>query len=272
MRIRDQYGRGVNKNRDDGGPRSTDNFLLARRLVEAGVRCVTLAFSRWDWHNANFQQGREDMPLLDQGLSALVWNLHQRGMDKDVSVVVCGEFGRTPQVNKDAGRDHWPRVSTAMLAYGGIRTGQVIGSTDRLGCEVKDWPVHFQEILATFSYVLGIDMNTRGPSRTRLCDILRDKVVLGQEISITIVYARPQADKRFKVGNHFIVQADMLEYNSAVGYNIWGGMIQYDVFDERVQKCFIKIERDRPHSSSRGRALKPRTNARTCKPATSCFG
>jgi len=159
VRIRDQYGRGVNKNRDDGGPRSTDNFLLARRLVEAGARCVTLAFSRWDWHNANFQQGREDMPLLDQGLSALVWDLHQRGMDKDVSVVVWGEFGRTPQVNKDAGRDHWPRVSCAMLACGGIRTGQVIGSTDRLAGEAKDRPVHFGEVFATLYHNLGIDVN-----------------------------------------------------------------------------------------------------------------
>ncbi|HVR74200.1 MAG TPA: DUF1501 domain-containing protein [Planctomycetota bacterium] len=158
-RTRDRYGYGVNKLRDDGGPRTIDQFLLARRLVEAGVRCVTLAFSRWDWHGQNFQQGREDMPLLDQAVSALVEDLHQRGLDKDVSVVVWGEFGRTPQINKDAGRDHWPQVSCALLACGGMKTGQVIGSTDRLGAEAKDRPVTFQEVHATLYHNLGIDVN-----------------------------------------------------------------------------------------------------------------
>jgi len=156
-RVRDRYGYGVNKLRDDGGPRTITQFLLARRLVEAGARCVTLSFSRWDWHNANFQQGREDMPLLDQGVSALVEDLHQRGLDKDVSVVVWGEFGRTPKINKDAGRDHWPKVSCALLACGGLRTGQVIGSTNRLGEEPKERPVHFQEVFATLYHSLGID-------------------------------------------------------------------------------------------------------------------
>lgn len=156
-KVRDRYGYGVPKLRDDGGPRTITQFLLARRLVEAGARCVTLAFSRWDWHGQNFQQGREDMPLLDQGVSALVEDLHQRGMDKDVSVVVWGEFGRTPKINKDAGRDHWPRVSCALLACGGLRTGQVIGTTNRLGEEPKDRPVHFQEVFATLYHSLGID-------------------------------------------------------------------------------------------------------------------
>jgi hypothetical protein len=165
-KVRDRYGYGVNKLRDDGGPRTVTQFLLARRLVEAGARCVTLAFSRWDWHNANFQQGREDMPLLDQGVSALVQDLHQRGMDKDVSVVVWGEFGRTPKINKDAGRDHWPKVSCALLACGGLRTGQVIGSTNRLGEEPKDRPVHFQEVFATLYHNLGID-----PHRVTIRDL-----------------------------------------------------------------------------------------------------
>jgi hypothetical protein len=158
-RVRERYGYGVNKLRDDGGPRTLTQFLVARRLVEAGARCVTLAFSRWDWHGANFQQGREDMPALDQGLSALVQDLHQRGMDQDVSVVVWGEFGRTPQVNKDAGRDHWPKVSCALLACGGMRTGQVIGSTDRWAGEAKDRPVTFPEVFATLYQSLGIDPN-----------------------------------------------------------------------------------------------------------------
>jgi hypothetical protein len=157
VRVRDRYGRGVPQHRDDGGPRLLDQFLAARRLVEAGVRCVTLAFSRWDWHGANFKQGREDMPMLDQGLTALIEDLEQRGLDKDVTVVCWGEFGRTPQVNKDAGRDHWPNVSMAVLAGGGLRTGQVIGQTTKHAEEPKDRPVHFQEVFATLYHALGID-------------------------------------------------------------------------------------------------------------------
>src|SRR6185436_18547027 len=128
-KVRDQYGKGDSKNRDDGGPKLMEHFLIARRLVEAGARCVTLAFSRWDHHGDNFGALRQDLPLFDQGLSALITDLHQRGLDKDVSVVVWGEFGRTPTINKDAGRDHWPRVSCAVLAGGGMKTGQVIGAT-----------------------------------------------------------------------------------------------------------------------------------------------
>jgi hypothetical protein len=164
QRLRDRYGRGFNENKDDGGPRLLDNFLVARRLVSAGVRCVTLAFSRWDWHGGNFDQGRTEMPLLDQGLSALIEDLDQRGMLDDVSVVVWGEFGRTPRINSGAGRDHWPQVSCALLAGGGMRTGQVIGATNRLGEYAKDRPVHFQEVFATLYHNLGIDVgNTTIP-------------------------------------------------------------------------------------------------------------
>src|SRR5438093_394552 len=115
-RVVQRYGKGDPKNRDDGGPKLMEHFLIARRLVEAGARCVTLAFSRWDHHGDNFGALRQDLPLFDHGLSALVEDLHQRGLDKDVSVVVWGEFGRTPSINKDGGRDHWPRVSCAVLA------------------------------------------------------------------------------------------------------------------------------------------------------------
>lgn len=159
QKLRDRYGRGFDQLRDDGGPRLVDNFLIARRLVSAGARCVTLAFSRWDWHNANFKQGREDMPLLDQGVAALVEDLEQRGMLNDVSVVVWGEFGRTPKINSAAGRDHWPQVSCALLAGGGIRAGQVIGSTNRLGEYAVDRPVHFQEVFATLYRNLGINID-----------------------------------------------------------------------------------------------------------------
>jgi hypothetical protein len=159
-RVVERYGEGDPKNRDDGGPKLMSHFLIARRLVEAGARCVTCAFSRWDWHGQNFKAAREDMPLLDQGVSALVEDLHQRGLDRDVSVVVWGEFGRTPKINKDAGRDHWPQVSCAMLAGGGMRTGQVIGATNRLAEYPVQRPVTFGEVFATLYHNLGIDINT----------------------------------------------------------------------------------------------------------------
>jgi hypothetical protein len=158
-RVIEAYGKGDPRNRDDGAPKLMEHFLVARRLVEAGARCVTLAFSRWDHHGDNFGALRQDLPLLDRGLSALIQDLHDRGLDKDVSVVVWGEFGRTPTINKDGGRDHWPRVSFAMLAGGGMRHGQVIGATDRLGGEASERPVGFGEVHATLYHNLGIDVN-----------------------------------------------------------------------------------------------------------------
>ena len=158
-RVRELYGKGDPKNRDDGGPKLMEHMLVARRLVEAGARCVTLAFSRWDHHGDNFGALRQDLPLFDQGVSALIQDLHDRAMDNDVSVVVWGEFGRTPAINKDGGRDHWPRVSCAMLAGGGLRHGQVIGATDRLGGEAVERPVYFGEVFATLYHALGIDVS-----------------------------------------------------------------------------------------------------------------
>jgi uncharacterized protein DUF1501 len=156
--LRDRYGRGTAENHADGGPRLLDQFLMARRLVEAGARCVTIGYSRWDWHAQTFATGRKELPMLDQGVSALVEDLDRRGMLNDVTVVVWGEFGRTPRVNKDGGRDHWPQVSCALLAGGGMRTGQVVGSTNRLGEVPKDRPIHFQEVFATLYHNLGIDV------------------------------------------------------------------------------------------------------------------
>lgn len=152
-----RYGKGLERLKDDGAWSRLDQFLMARRLVEAGARCVTLGFSRWDWHSRNFPQAREEFPLLDQGLSALVQDLHDRGLDRNVSVVVWGEFGRTPLINKDGGRDHWPRVSSAVLAGGGMRHGQIIGATDRLGGEAIERPVEFQEVFSTLYHNVGID-------------------------------------------------------------------------------------------------------------------
>ncbi len=155
--LRDRYGYGEDRLQADGSTRLLTNFLLARRLVEAGVRCVTLSFSRWDWHGNNFGRARQDFPMLDQALSALIEDLENRGMLDDISVVCWGEFGRTPKVNASGGRDHWPQVSCALLAGGGMRHGQVIGATNRLGEHATERPVHFQEVFATLYHALGLD-------------------------------------------------------------------------------------------------------------------
>ncbi|HVY70772.1 MAG TPA: DUF1501 domain-containing protein [Verrucomicrobiae bacterium] len=159
-RIAELYGTGDPKPHGDAAPMMMNQFLMARRLVEAGARCVTVAFGFWDYHGQNHKNAKADLPLLDQGVTALVRDLHDRGLDKDVSVVVWGEFGRSPTINKDAGRDHWPRVSCAVLAGGSMKTGQVIGSTDRLGGEPASRPVRFGEIFATLYHNLGIDVST----------------------------------------------------------------------------------------------------------------
>ncbi len=164
-RVRDRYGRGAIENAGygDAGPLMNEYFLAARRLVEAGARVVTLAYGRWDWHGrphgTNFENARDHLPQFDQGLTALLDDLHERGLDEDVSVVVWGEFGRTPVINKNGGRDHWPQVGCAMLAGGGMKTGQVIGATNRLGEFPKERPVHFQEVFATLYQNLGIDVS-----------------------------------------------------------------------------------------------------------------
>jgi len=165
-RTRDRYGYGSLEpaGYGDAGPLWNPYFLTARRLVEAGARVVSLAYGRWDWHGkpygTTFENAREHMPMLDQALSALLDDLHERGLERDVSVIVWGEFGRTPKINANGGRDHWPNVSCAMLAGGGMRTGQVIGSTDRLGGEAADRPVHFTEVFSTLYHQLGIDVQT----------------------------------------------------------------------------------------------------------------
>jgi hypothetical protein len=164
-RLRERYGRGSPEpaGYGDAGPIMNDYFLTARRLVEAGVRVVTLAYGRWDWHGrphgTTFENARHHFPILDQGLSTLIDDLRQRGMDRDVSVVVWGEFGRTPRINPQGGRDHWPQVACALLAGGGMRTGQVIGSTNRLGETARERPVTFQEVFATLYHNMGIDIN-----------------------------------------------------------------------------------------------------------------
>lgn len=147
---------------ENGAPRVPQSLLMARRLIEAGVRVVTLNYSKWDWHgganNSIFQREKEDFPALDQCLSALVEDLHARGLAEHCSVVVMGEFGRTPKINGQVGRDHWPQVNLAIMAGGGMKSGQVIGATDRIAGEAISRPVTFGEIYATLYKNLGIDV------------------------------------------------------------------------------------------------------------------
>ncbi|WP_406694652.1 DUF1501 domain-containing protein [Singulisphaera sp. Ch08] len=156
-KLRDRYGIGSSKHLGDGAPMWNDQLLIARRLVEAGARCVTVAYGFWDTHGNNFGHLRKHLPLFDQGISALVEDIYARGLDQDVTVVVWGEFGRSPKINKDAGRDHWAPVNGTLMAGGGMKVGQVIGSTDKLGGAAASHPIHYHDVLATVYHNLGID-------------------------------------------------------------------------------------------------------------------
>lgn len=142
----------------DGAPTCNEHLLIARRLVEAGARVVSLSYGRWDSHGQNFDLVRDHGSKLDQCLSALVDDLEDRDLLNDVTVIVWGEFGRTPKINPQAGRDHWPQVNSAVMIGGGMRTGQVIGATNRLGEYASERPVHMQEVVATLYHNLGIDV------------------------------------------------------------------------------------------------------------------
>ena len=158
-----RYGTGNDKDFIDGNgaPRVPQSFLMARRLVEAGCRVVTVNYSKWDWHggsyNTIFNREREDFPIFDNALSALLDDLRNRGLENDVTVLVWGEFGRTPVISAQVGRDHWPRVNSAFIAGGGMKLGKIIGATDRLAGEAVERPVTFGEIFATLYHNLGID-------------------------------------------------------------------------------------------------------------------
>jgi hypothetical protein len=140
-------------------------FILARRLVEAGVRVVTLSVGSWDHHRGPkqhiFQSYRLAFPLLDCSLCALVNDLWDRGLDQDVLVVVLGEFGRTPQINYPGpGREHWADAGCVLFAGGGLKMGQVVGETDARAEQSKSGQISFQNVMATLYAQLGIDLST----------------------------------------------------------------------------------------------------------------
>ena len=155
LRTRERYGR------------FCENFLLARRLVEAGVTVVTLKVGDWDTHEGNFRDMREQLPLLDRGFHALVTDLHERGLQNDVAVVMWGEFGRAPRISRGDGRDHWPDAGAAVVTGGGFRSGQVIGDTDAHGGRSRGNPYTPSNVLASIYQHLGIDSAVAIPDHSR---------------------------------------------------------------------------------------------------------
>jgi len=144
-RVRDRY-------------KGCEQFLTARRLVEAGVGCVTLAIGGWDTHSGNFKTLKQQLPVVDRGVANLIQDLHDRGMENDVVTVMWGEFGRTPKVNtNDGGRDHWAPAMGALVAGGGLKMGQAIGSTNARGEVPRDRKYNVPQLLATLYQAMGID-------------------------------------------------------------------------------------------------------------------
>ena len=163
-KIRDWYGDTVTTDPAFGAPpQSPQHLLLARRLVEAGVRCVTVAFGAWDWHSnregtIEYLSNRY-LPNFDRAISVLLTDLEQRGLSDQVQVVVWGEFGRTPRINAKGGRDHWERTQSILMAGGNIQGGCTLGTTDKQGGIPIERPVHVQEVFATMYQHLGLDVN-----------------------------------------------------------------------------------------------------------------
>ena len=148
--VRDLYGR----------TQIGQGLLMARRLVEHGVRAVSIWMGGWDTHSKNFTSLKEKLlPPLDRGFGALIADLDRRGLLDSTLVVQLGEFGRTPKVNKDAGRDHWPKAFSAALAGGGLKRGCVIGATDKHAAEVTDRPITVEDLSATIFTALGVDLH-----------------------------------------------------------------------------------------------------------------
>jgi len=146
-KLRDRYGRTT----------AGQSMLLARRLVEAGVRFVTVNYGGWDHHGKIFEGLDKKLPEFDAGVSTLIADLHERGTLKDTLVLVMGEFGRSPKINKDAGRDHWGPAASMLFAGAGVKQGAVVGKTDKHGGHATQRPVSPADVCYTVLDSLGID-------------------------------------------------------------------------------------------------------------------
>jgi uncharacterized protein (DUF1501 family) len=145
--LRDRYGRNT----------FGQSCLMARRLIESGVRFATVNYAGWDHHAKIFESLDKKLPEFDLGFSALIEDMHQRGLLESTLVVCMGEFGRTPKVNKDAGRDHWGPAASLLFAGAGVKAGVVIGATDRDGAFVTEKPFSPPDVSYTILSSLGID-------------------------------------------------------------------------------------------------------------------
>ena len=155
VRVREQYGPGVG-----------EQLLLARRLCEAGVGFVTVNSSGWDMHRLLVDEMDKLGPPLDRAVAAFVADVAARGLDRHILLVVTGDFGRTPRINRGEGRDHWPAVSPLALAGGGLPMGQVVGRSNLKGAAPATPPIRPQDLMATVFHVLGlpVDLHFRDPS------------------------------------------------------------------------------------------------------------
>jgi len=164
--------------------KGVEQFLTARRLVEAGVGCVTLSIGGWDTHGKNFESLKKQLPQVDRGIANLISDLHERGMGDDVITVMWGEFGRTPKVNMNAGRDHWSPVMGAMIAGGGLKMGQAVGASTAKGERPKDRPITVPQLLSTIYRQLGIDPAMTFPNGSgRPMYVLDDREIVKELVS-----------------------------------------------------------------------------------------
>src|SRR5207248_2340200 len=154
------------KVRDTYGPGLGEQLLTARRLCEAGVGFVTIHFGGWDMHGGIKDAMNRLGPRVDHAVAAFVADCHARGLDRDVLLVITGEFGRTPRINQGAGRDHWAPLSTLALAGGGLRMGQVVGESTEKAEVPKSKPIGPQDLMATVFHVLGLpqDLHYKDPT------------------------------------------------------------------------------------------------------------
>jgi uncharacterized protein (DUF1501 family) len=162
--MRDEYGRHA----------AGQRMLLARRLVQAGVRLVTLTYGGWDMHNQIKGSMQGQMPAFDQAFATLIRDLERSGLLDSTLVMVSSEFGRTPKINGTAGRDHWPKVFSVVLAGGGIKKGVVYGASDATASEPETDPLTVEDLATTVYYQLGINADKElmapGDRPIEICD------------------------------------------------------------------------------------------------------